>query len=233
MDEYVLLSKKAVAEQTGAGRHQPPSSATQYLSGQQPPDSKDVLTLNSLVERILSRKDITDYEKSDLLSSALQRYQAWSSQEHTQSKEKIISHDQLLPKAIANVSAPMRSMKRYHPPNDPPTAIKRSADDDSFKDKADKMPREATVKTVQRRPPPKTLRRFRGIEKPYYVSDDMDVVTGETKRKLHSKDSHGPVKRRLKQLKRGIERPYFRSSDNDDDGDSMRNQKRIKWISLP
>ena len=51
--------------------------------GRQPPNSSDVLTLSTFVERICQRKDINEWEKADLLSSGLERFLAWGSEEKT------------------------------------------------------------------------------------------------------------------------------------------------------
>ena len=213
MDEYVLVPRTE-ANQAGSGR-----VAKVTFEGRQPPDSNDALTLGSLVAKIIGKKDMNDYEKADLLAAALQRYQAWSSQESTQRSEKIISVDQLVPEPVNNVTMHLKPVKKHQPPVTLSNPLKRSLPDEGTQD-ADKKERPATVKSFRKRP---SLKKpaVRAATKPYYISDDMEVETGETKRKRASPYSgrDGPNKRRLKLLKRNL--------DKDES-----NNKRRKWITI-
>ena len=62
MDEYCIVPKRVLD-----ARNQPTSH---------PAETKDVLSLNGLLDRICQRTDIDDWQKAGMLQSALERYMA-------------------------------------------------------------------------------------------------------------------------------------------------------------
>lgn len=98
--------------------------------GKQPPSASETLTLAYLVTKILNCNDMSDYEKANLLSNALQHYQSWSSQESTQRNDNILWIDQLLPLPIQNVIKTVKPLKRPQPTTVPAETAKRASVED-------------------------------------------------------------------------------------------------------
>ncbi len=65
MDEYVIVPKRMVEQ-----------NLAQIQINKEPPEAKEVLNLDVLIKDILQRPDISEWEKADQLSAALQRFLA-------------------------------------------------------------------------------------------------------------------------------------------------------------
>ena len=71
MDEYCLMPTKLAQQHLQSKVVVQPKLPDE---GRQPPDSKDVLSLDGLVGRICRRKDVNDWEKADMLSLAITKF---------------------------------------------------------------------------------------------------------------------------------------------------------------
>ena len=65
MNEYLVVPKRVVDQKW-----------SQIQVNKEPPESSEIVNLDGFTGKILSRKDVSDWEKADMLAAALERFLA-------------------------------------------------------------------------------------------------------------------------------------------------------------
>jgi hypothetical protein len=123
MDEYFVVPKRVMESRTA-----------QLQANKEPPEALEVLSLDNLINRIVKRKDISEWEKASQLTTTLERFLALKPRALPESENPVpstvqtqVNTKEWTPEPVKR--KPGRPRGRTHTPRRGPqaTVIKKSA----------------------------------------------------------------------------------------------------------